>query len=228
MRDTLVDNCMKLGFGLMRLPRIEGTQDIDLEHTKRMVDAFIEAGGKYFDTAYIYEGSEPATKVALCDRYPRESYYLADKLNADYKGKNPILIAILNGAFIFAADLVRHLTFDHEIQFVKYSSYDGMDTTGDVKELIGLSIDIKDRDVIVVEDIIDTGTTMYNVLPKLKEKGVKSVEIAVLLMKPGKLQVPLDVKYCAMEIPNEFIVGYGLDYDGVGRNYKSIYVVKED
>lgn len=153
---------------------------------------------------------------------------LADKLNADYKGKNPILIAILNGAFIFAADLVRHLTFDHEIQFVKYSSYDGMDTTGDVKELIGLSIDIKDRDVIVVEDIIDTGTTMYNILPKLKEKGVKSVEIAVLLMKPGKLQVPLDVKYCAMEIPNEFIVGYGLDYDGVGRNYKSIYVVKED
>ena len=153
---------------------------------------------------------------------------LADKLNADYKGKNPILIAILNGAFIFAADLVRHLTFDHEIQFVKYSSCDGMDTTGDVKELIGLSIDIKDRDVIVVEDIIDTGTTMYNILPKLKEKGVKSVEIAVLLMKPGKLQVPLDVKYCAMEIPNEFIVGYGLDYDGVGRNYKSIYVVKED
>ena len=123
---------------------------------------------------------------------------------------------------------MRHLTFDHEIQFVKYSSYDGMDTTGDVKELIGLSIDIKDRDVIVVEDIIDTGTTMYNILPKLKEKGVKSVEIAVLLMKPGKLQVPLDVKYCAMEIPNEFIVGYGLDYDGVGRNYKSIYVVKED
>ena len=153
---------------------------------------------------------------------------LAEKLNADYKGKNPILIAILNGAFIFAADLVRHLTFDHEIQFVKYSSYDGMDTTGDVKELIGLSIDIKDRDIIVVEDIIDTGTTMYNILPKLKEKGAKSVEIAVLLMKPGKLQVPLDVKYCAMEIPNEFIVGYGLDYDGVGRNYKSIYVVKKD
>ena len=153
---------------------------------------------------------------------------LAEKLNADYKGKNPILIAILNGAFIFAADLVRHLTFDHEIQFVKYSSYDGMDTTGDVKELIGLSIDIKDRDIIVVEDIIDTGTTMYNILPKLKEKGAKSVEIAVLLMKPGKLQVPLDVKYCAMEIPNEFIVGYGLDYDGVGRNYKSIYVVKEN
>ena len=152
---------------------------------------------------------------------------LAEKLNADYKGKNPILIAILNGAFMFAADLVRHLTFDHEIQFAKFSSYQGMDTTGQVNELIGLSSDIRDRDVIVVEDIVDTGTTMYNLLPRLKEKGVKSMEIAALLMKPGKLKVPLDVKYCAMEIPNEFIVGYGLDYDGVGRNYKSIYVVKE-
>lgn len=153
---------------------------------------------------------------------------LAEKLNADYKGKKPILIAILNGAFMFAADLVRHLNFDHEIQFAKFSSYAGMDTTGKVRELIGLSIDIKDRDVIIVEDIIDTGTTMYSILPKLKEKGVKSVEIASLLMKPGKLKVPLDVKYCAMEIPNEFIVGYGLDYDGIGRNYKSIYVVKEN
>lgn len=153
---------------------------------------------------------------------------LAEKINADYKGKNPILIAILNGAFMFAADLVRHLTFDHEIQFVKLSSYQGMDTTGKVKELIGLTSDIKGRDVIIVEDIIDTGTTMYNFLPQLKEKGVKSVEIATLLMKPGKLKVPLDIKYCAMEIPNEFIVGYGLDYNDIGRNYKSIYVVKEN
>lgn len=153
---------------------------------------------------------------------------LADRLNADYEGKNPVLIAILNGAFMFAADLVRKLDFDHEIQFAKFSSYQGMDTTGEVRELIGLSSDIKDRDVIIVEDIIDTGTTMYNLLPKLKEKGVNSLEIASLLMKPGKLKVPLDVKYCAMEIPNEFIVGYGLDYDGIGRNYKSIYVVKEN
>jgi len=96
-----------------------------------------------------------------------------------------------------------------------------------VKELIGLSISIKDRDVIIVEDIIDTGTTMSSLIPMLKAQGAKSVEIATLLMKPGKLKVPLNVKYCAMEIPNEFIVGYGLDYDGVGRNYKSIYVVKE-
>ena len=89
METQLIDNCMKLGFGMMRLPRIEGTKDIDLEHTKRMVDAFLEAGGKYFDTAYVYEGSEAATKAALCDRYPRESYYLADKLNAsDFASKS--------------------------------------------------------------------------------------------------------------------------------------------
>ncbi|NLV51898.1 MAG: hypoxanthine phosphoribosyltransferase [Bacteroidales bacterium] len=152
---------------------------------------------------------------------------LAEELNADYQGKTPILIALLNGAFVFAADLVRKLRFDHEIQFTKYSSYDGMNTTGKVKELIGLPIDIKDKDVIVVEDIIDTGTTMSELIPLLKSKGPKSLEIATLLMKPGKLAVNIDVKYCAMNIPNEFIVGYGLDYDGVGRNYKSIYVVKE-
>ena len=146
---------------------------------------------------------------------------LAEKLNTDYTGRNPILVSILNGAFMFTADLVRHLNFDHEIQFAKFSSYEGMETTGKVKELIGLSLDIKDR------DIIDTGTTMHNLIPKLTEKGARSVEIATLLMKPGKLQMPLSVKYCAMEIPNEFIVGYGLDYDGIGRNYKSIYVVKE-
>ena len=153
---------------------------------------------------------------------------LAERLNADYKDRSPILIAILNGSFIFAADLVRQLTFDHEIQFAKFSSYEGMDTTGKVKQLIGLSRNIEGQDVIIVEDIIDTGTTMYNLLPQIKGMGVKSVEIATLLMKPGKLEVPLNVKYCAMEIPNEFIVGYGLDYDGIGRNYKSIYVVKEN
>lgn len=153
---------------------------------------------------------------------------LATRLNADYQDKNPVLIVILNGAFIFAADLVRQLTFNHEIQFVKFSSYQGMETTGEVKELIGLSIDIKDRDVIIVEDIVDTGITMGEVLPTLQAKGAKTVEIAVLLMKPGKLRVPLNVKYCAMEIPNEFIVGYGLDYDQQGRNLKHVYTIVDD
>ena len=153
---------------------------------------------------------------------------LADKLNADYQDKHPLLIAVLNGAFIFAADLVRHLTFDHEIQFAKFASYEGMESTGHIKELIGISTDLKGKDIILVEDIIDTGFTMHSIVPQLKAKGARSVEIATLLMKPQKLRVELDVKYCAMEIPNEFIVGYGLDYDGIGRQYKDIYVVKDN
>ncbi len=134
MRDTLVDNCMKLGFGLMRLPRIEGTQDIDLEHTKRMVDAFIEAGGKYFDTAYIYEGSEPATKVALCDRYPRESYYLADKLNAsdfacksEEEAKNEIKVSLeRTGAGYFDFYLLHGIDAGNKEKYTRYGIWDYM------------------------------------------------------------------------------------------------------
>lgn len=152
---------------------------------------------------------------------------LADVLNKDYAGKSPILLGILNGSFIFAADLVRLLTFPHEIHFGKFSSYEGMGTTGKVKELIGINADLQDRDVIIVEDIVDTGITMSNLVPQIKAKGARSVEICTLLMKPEKLQVSLDVKYCAIEIDNLFVLGYGLDYDGLGRNYKDLYVVCE-
>lgn len=150
---------------------------------------------------------------------------LADILNKDYKCKQPLLISILNGSFMFAADLVRYLNFQHEIQFAKFSSYEGTQTTGKVKELIGLTGDISGRDIIIVEDIVDTGITMSKLIPQIKAKGAKSVEICTLLMKPEKLQVELDVKYCAIEIDNLFVLGYGLDYDGLGRNYKDLYVV---
>ncbi len=152
---------------------------------------------------------------------------VAAEINQDYAGKIPVLIGILNGAFVFAADLVRELTIEHEIHFAKFSSYAGTETTGEVKELIGLNMDLKDRDVIIVEDIIDTGTTMYNLLPRILQMGVKSLEICTMLLKPGKLQVPLNIKYCAREIPNAFILGYGLDYNNLGRNYKDIYVLKD-
>lgn len=150
---------------------------------------------------------------------------LADILNKDYEDKLPLLISILNGSFMFAADLVRYLNFQHEIQFAKFSSYEGTQTTGKVKELIGLTGDISGRDIIIVEDIVDTGITMSKLIPQIKAKGAKSVEICTLLMKPEKLQVELDVKYCAIEIDNLFVLGYGLDYDGLGRNYKDLYVV---
>lgn len=167
-------------------------------------------------------------KVSLCEESIQEKVKkLAEKINSDYAGKKPVLICILNGAFMFAADLVRYLDFQPEIIFARFSSYERMDTTGKVRELIGVTTDLTGRDVIIVEDIVDTGITMSHILPKLKNQGAESVRIATLLMKPDKLRVPLHVDYCAIEIPNEFVVGYGLDYDGLGRNYKDIYTVVE-
>ena len=137
---------------------------------------------------------------------------LAKEINHDLAGKNPLFLSVLNGAFMFTSDLMKRITIPCEIQFVKLSSYEGMDTTGKVKKMIGLNSDIKGRTVVIVEDIIDTGITMKNLLEEL-------------LVKPDKLKVDLDLKYVAMRIPNGFIVGYGLDYDGYGRNYPNIYTV---
>ena len=151
---------------------------------------------------------------------------VAAKLDKDYAGKNPIMICILNGAFVFAADLARYITtFQPELLFAKFSSYDGTETTGKVKELIGVNADLNGRDVIIVEDIVDTGITMADIIPTIKNLGAKTVSVCTLLTKPEKLQVNLKIDYAAMEIPNDFIVGYGLDYDGYGRNYKDIYKI---
>ena len=150
---------------------------------------------------------------------------LAERLNNDYACKNPVIVCILNGAFVFAADLVRYLSFQPDIQFAKFASYDGMQTTGTVREILGATTDLKGRDVIIVEDIVDTGITMKHVVARFLEQGAASVKIACMLQKPEKLQVDLQVDYCAMEIANDFIVGYGLDYDGYGRNYPDIYKV---
>lgn len=153
---------------------------------------------------------------------------VAERLNKDYSGKNPAMVCILNGAYMFAADLSRHLSFQPEIIFARFSSYEGMDTTGKVRELMGVSVNLHGRDVIIVEDIVDTGLTMHNVVPQFIAKGAKSVKICSFLQKPEKLQVDLEVDYVAIKIPNEFIVGYGLDYNGMGRNYRDIYTVLED
>ena len=153
---------------------------------------------------------------------------VANRLNKDFEGKNPAMVCILNGAYMFAADLSRHLTFQPEIIFARFSSYEGMDTTGKVRELMGVTVNLHGRDVIIVEDIVDTGLTMHNVLPQFFAKGAKSVKICSFLQKPEKLQVDLKVDYVAIEITNEFIVGYGLDYNGMGRNYKDIYTVVDD
>ncbi len=152
---------------------------------------------------------------------------VAAQIDADMAGRKPLFLAVLNGSFVFAADLLRGITTPCEITFVRMSSYAGTESTGNVRELIGLSEGIEGRDVVIVEDIIDSGLTMVSLLDTLKAKNPKSVSIAALLVKPGNLKVQLDIPYCCFEIPNDFIVGYGLDYDGEGRNLRSIYTVVE-
>jgi hypoxanthine phosphoribosyltransferase len=151
---------------------------------------------------------------------------VADKINSDYKGKNPLFLVILNGAFLFAADLLRAIEVDCEVSFVKFSSYEGISTTGKVKELIGLNESLEGRDVIIVEDIVDTGTTIVQMMADLDQRHTASVKIATLLIKPEAYKKEIKIDYAGLEIPNAFIVGYGLDYNGLGRNLKDIYVIK--
>lgn len=152
---------------------------------------------------------------------------VADEIRRDYADQEPVFLAVLNGSFIFAADLLREVGIPCEISFVKMASYEGTNTTGKIREMIGLNIDITDRPVIIVEDIVDTGLTMAHMLETLQKHNPRSVDVCTLLLKPGKLKVKLDVRYCCMQIPNDFIVGYGLDYDGFGRNTRDIYTITE-
>ena len=150
---------------------------------------------------------------------------IAETLNNDYKDKHPLFIAILNGSFMFASDLFKHLTINTEISFIKLASYRGMKSTGNVITSIGLDADLFGKDLIIVEDIVDTGKTLYNFLPKLKDHHPSSLKIAALLHKPEATRFPLNLDYVGFSIPDKFVVGYGLDYDGLGRNLKEIYQV---
>ena len=152
---------------------------------------------------------------------------VAEKINRDMAGKNPLFLAVLNGAFVFAADLMRRITIPCEISFVKLASYQGVMSTGKVREVIGINESLAGRTVIIVEDIVDTGLTMKQMMDSLATRNPESIHICSLLLKPDKLQVPLDVEYVALRIPNDFIVGYGLDYDQQGRNLPDIYTVVE-
>ena len=152
---------------------------------------------------------------------------LAQQISKDMEGKNPLLIGVLNGSFIFAADLLREITIPCEISFVKLASYEGILSTGKVKEVMGLNEDISGRTVIIVEDIVDTGRTMRQMLDSLGVRRPASIHICTLFVKPDKLEEPLDIEYAAFSIPNDFIVGYGLDYDQQGRGLKEIYTLVE-
>lgn len=151
---------------------------------------------------------------------------LAQKINEDYKDKNPIFIAVLNGSFIFASDLFKKITIPSQISFIKLASYKGTTSTGNVITAIGLEESLKDRHVILLEDIIDTGKTLSEFLPQIQNHGVASLNVAALLMKPEASQYDIPVTYLGFEIENKFVLGYGLDYDGYGRNIPEIYQLK--
>ena len=152
---------------------------------------------------------------------------IANQINEDYKDKNPLFLVMLNGAFMFASQLFKELTIDCETSFVKYSSYDGTQSTCEVKELIGLNSSLEGRDIVIVEDIIESGYTMKEMLHILGEKKPKEVYITSLFVKPGCLKVDLKIDYRCFDIEDDFIVGYGLDYNHEGRNLPHIYQVIE-
>ncbi len=153
---------------------------------------------------------------------------LAAAIDVDYAGKRPLFIAILNGSFIFAADLFKYITIEAEICFIKLASYKGTKSTGQVITAIGLDTDIVDRHIIVLEDIIDTGKTMNEFLPQLRHQQPASLKIAALLHKPEATAYPITIDYLGFSVPNKFLLGYRLDYDGLGRNLKEIYQLADN
>lgn len=167
-------------------------------------------------------------KVTISDKQiAKEVDRVAQEMNTKLAGKNPLFIVVLNGAFMFCADLMKKITIPCQISFVKLASYEGVSSTGVVKEVIGLNEDISDRTIVIIEDIIDTGLTMERLLETLGTRSPKEIQIASLLVKPEKLKVKLNIDYVAFEIPNDFILGYGLDYDGYARNLPHIYTLVE-
>ena len=149
---------------------------------------------------------------------------LADEINKDYADKTPLFLPILNGSFMFASDLIKRITVDCRISFTKLSSYTGTVSSGQVKSLIGHEESLFNQDILIVEDIVDTGLTLQRISEELKDRGAKSVETVSLLRKKAAREKNVSVKYVGFELEEEFVVGYGLDYDGLGRNLKDLYV----
>lgn len=179
----------------------------------------------------------PMEKIQVHDKQFRR-YMPADEIQAavrrvaaeisrDYRGRNPIICPVLTGSFMFATDLVRSLDFDAEVSFVRYTSYQGMSSTGQVKRLLGFSDSCRGRDVIIVEDIIDTGISMEFMVEQLRALEPSSIALCTFFFKPGKFQKNYKIDYIGKSIPDDFILGYGLDYDGMGRTYPEVYVLDD-
>ncbi len=151
--------------------------------------------------------------------------FLASEINKHYAGKTPVFLPVLNGAFMFAADIMKCISIPCRVSFVKVSSYDGISSTGQIKTLIGFEENLINQDIIIIEDIVDTGLTLHKIVEQLHRMGTKSIEVVSLLRKKPAREKGIKVKYTGFEIENEFVLGYGLDYDGLGRNYRQIYKV---
>lgn len=158
----------------------------------------------------------------------RQIKSIAEKINKDYEGKRPLFIAILNGSFMFASDLFKYLTIEAEISFIKLASYKGTKSTGNVITSIGLDEPLKGRHIIILEDIVDTGKTLFEFLPQLRDQQPASLKIAALLHKPDTLKYQLEIDYLGFNVPNKFLIGFGLDYDGLARNLGEIYQLTGD
>ena len=154
---------------------------------------------------------------------------VAEKINIDLKDVDtPIFLGVLTGSFMFLGDLMKRIEHPCDVVFIRLASYEGLNSTGNVKQVLGLTTPVKDRTVVVVEDIIDTGTTIMELDRILREAGAKEVKICSLLLKPGNYKGNIKIDYPALQIPNDFIVGYGLDYNQLGRQYKDIYVLDDE
>lgn len=163
-----------------------------------------------------------------CDKIRSRVAELGAQITEDFKGRKPLLVCVLNGAAPFAVDLFRAIDTDAEITFIRLKSYEGTGSTGKVKEIMGLTDDLSGRDVIIIEDIIDTGNTMTKLVADMRALGPASVSIATLLFKPDALQVHVEPRYVGFNIPSKFIIGYGLDIDGMARNLNDIYVLADE
>lgn len=162
-------------------------------------------------------------KFIPADRIEKKISALANKINKDYHDKTPVFLPVLNGSFMFAADLLKQVSVPCRVSFVKVSSYTGTTSSGQLKTLIGHEESLFGLDIIIIEDIVDTGLTLQKIMDELKGLGAKSVEAVALLRKQPAREKNIGIKYVGFELENEFVVGYGLDYDGLGRNYSDIY-----
>lgn len=162
-------------------------------------------------------------KLINADKIDKKVKALALKINEEYKDKSPLFLPILNGSFMFASDLLKDITLSCRVSFIKVASYSGTNSTGQVNTLIGLEESLFNQDILIIEDIVDTGLTLQKITEELKGRGAKSVEVISLLRKTPAREKGISVKYVGFELENEFVLGYGLDYDGLGRNLKDIY-----